>query len=162
MQKYNFRLSALNDVISRAFSSAKIPSRLEPSDLDRSDGKRPDGVTMVPWKFGKPLVWDATCPDTLAPSYRTMATINTGAVAAAAEVRKEAKYSCLDRGHSFTPVAIETLGAIGPKSLAFLKDLGRRIRQQTGESKALPYLLQRLSVAVQRGNSASVLGSLGE
>ena len=48
--------------------------RLEPSGLDRSDGKRPDGkrpdgVTMVPWKSGKPLVWDVTCPGTLAPSY---------------------------------------------------------------------------------------------
>ena len=56
--------------------------------MDRSDGKRPDGVTMVPWKSGKPLVWDATCPDTLAPSYRGMATSSTGAVAAAAEDRK--------------------------------------------------------------------------
>ena len=44
----HFRHSAVNDVISRAFTSAKIPSRLEPSGLDRSDGKRPDGVTMVP------------------------------------------------------------------------------------------------------------------
>ena len=50
---------------------------------------------MVPWKQGKPLVWDATCPDTLAPSYRDMASIRTGAVAAAAEERKVAKYMAL-------------------------------------------------------------------
>ena len=136
-----FRHSAINDILSRAFSSAKIPSRLGPTGLDCDDGKRPDGMTMVPWKFGKPLVWDATCPDTLAPSYHAMA---TGAVAAA----EEWKYSYLDHGHSFTPVAIETRGANGPKSLVFLKDLCRR--QQTGEAKSFPYLLQRLSVAVQR------------
>ena len=81
--------------------------------LLHSDGKRPDGVTMVPWKQGKPLVCDATCPDTLAPSYRDMASIRTGAVAAAAEERKVAKYMALGHSHSFTPVAIETLGAIG-------------------------------------------------
>lgn len=156
----HFRHSAVNDVISRAFSSAKIPSRLEPSGLDRSDGKRPDGVTMVPWKFGKPLVWDATCPDTLAPSYRGLATSNTGAVAAAAEERKEAKYANLSRGHSFIPIAIETLGAFGPKTLVFLKDLGRRIQYQSNEPKSLTYMLQRLSVAVQRGNSASIMGTM--
>ena len=27
------------------------------------------GVSIVPWKSGKLLVWDATCPDTFAPSY---------------------------------------------------------------------------------------------
>ena len=70
--------------------------------------------------------------------------------------RKQAKYANLSQGYSFTPVAIETLGAIGPKSLAFLKDLGRRIFQQSGESKATPYLLQRISVAVQQGNSAAI------
>ena len=84
------RHAAINDILYRALSSAKNPSRLEPSGLLRSDGKRPDGVTMVPWKQGKPLVWDATCPDTLAPSYRDMASIRTGAVAAAAEERKVA------------------------------------------------------------------------
>ena len=61
----------------------------------------------------------------------------------------------------FSPIAIETLGAIGPKSLALLKDLGRRIRSELGEPKSTEYLLQRLSVAVQRGNSISVLASTG-
>ena len=59
------------------------------------------------------------------------------------------------------PIAIESLGAIGPQSLAFLKDLGSRIRQQTGEERAGHYLLQQLSVAVQRGNSVSIRGSIG-
>ena len=154
---HHHRYAAINDILYRALSSAKIPSRLEPSGLLRSDGKRPDGVTMVPWKQGKPLVWDVTCPDTLAPSYRDMAFIRTGAVAAAAEERKVAKYMALGRSHSFTPVAIETLGAIGPKSLAFIRDLGYRMKQRTGEERALKYLLQRLSVAIQRGNSASAI-----
>ena len=119
---------------------------------------------MVPWNQGKPLVWDATCPDTLAPSYRDMASIRTGAVAAAAEERKVAKWPwvvAIVSLHSFTPVAIETLGAIGPKSLAFIRDLGYRMKQRNGEERALTYLLQRLSVAIQRGNSASAMGSIG-
>lgn len=44
--------------------------------------------------------------------------------------------------------------------MAFLKDLGRRLTRVTGEQKSTAYLLQRLSVAVQRGNTASVLGTM--
>ena len=58
------------------------------------------------------------------------------------------------------PIAFETLGAIGPKSLALLKDLGRCIRSELGELKSTEYLLQRLSVAVQRVPApAAVSGS---
>ena len=46
------------------------------------------------------------------------------------------------------------------ESLAFVKELGHRVRQCSGEVKATAYLLQRLSVAVQRGNAVSVLGTV--
>ena len=58
-------------------------------------------------------------------------------------------------------MAIETLGAIGKKSLAYLKQPSQKVGQHTGELKARAYLLQRLSVAVQRGNAVSVVGSVG-
>ena len=61
--------------------------------------------------------------------------------------------------NNHTPIAIESLGACGPLTLEFLRDLGNRIRQATGEESSFMYLLQRLSVAVQRGNAASVLGT---
>ena len=64
-------------------------------------------------------------------------------------------------GYSFAPIAIETFGAMGKNTLSFLKELGHRVRRCTGEVKAKAFLLQRLSVAVQRGNTASVLGSVG-
>jgi len=60
-------------------------------------------------------VWDVTCPDTLARSYHHQATIRAGAVADLAEERKTDKYSSLGAGYSFTPVAIETLGAMGKR-----------------------------------------------
>ena len=157
----HYRHAALNDIVHRALTSAHIPSRLEPSGIFHSDGKRPDGITMVPWESGKLLVWDATCPDTFAPSYTAWATSEPGAVAALAEEKKRDKYAHLDPSHSFTPVAVETSGAIGPQSLAFLKDLGRRLRQVTGEDRAFSHLLQRVAVAVQRGNAASVMGTTG-
>ena len=52
------------------------------------------------------------------------------------------------------------MGAVGPKSMALLQDVGRRIAEETGELRARDFLFQRLSMAVQRGNCASVLGMI--
>jgi hypothetical protein len=46
-----------------------VNSTLEPNGLSRDYGKRPDGMTLVPWIKGQPLVWDVTVVDTLADSY---------------------------------------------------------------------------------------------
>ena len=78
-------------------ASASIPSVLEPSGIYRSDGKRPDGMTLLPWSKGRSLLWDFTCPDTLAPSHLTSTCISAGAAALKAERRKEVKYN--DRGY---------------------------------------------------------------
>ena len=103
---------AINDIVHKALTTAQVPSRLEPSGLTHTDGKHPDGVTIIPWKNGKPLVWDATCPDPLALSYRSQATSSAGAVADLAEGRKAVKYSSLGLGYTFAPIAIETFGAM--------------------------------------------------
>src|SRR6218665_2648646 len=62
------RHSAINDIIHRTLSNAGIPSIKEPPGLLRTDGRRPDGLTMIPWYAGRHLVWDATVVDTLASS----------------------------------------------------------------------------------------------
>ena len=41
----------------------------EPNGLSRLDGKRPDGLTLMPWQSGKPLTWEVTVVSTLAGSY---------------------------------------------------------------------------------------------
>ena len=153
------RHAALNDIVHRALTAAHITSRLEPSGIFRSDGKRPDGITVVPWKGGRLLVWDATCPDTFTTSYLPSAASDVGEVAAAAEERKRRKYSLLDQGHSFVPVAIETAGVFGPETMDFMWELGSHLQLASADRNSFTYLIQRLSVAVQRGNAASVLGS---
>ena len=153
------RHAAMNEIIHRALTSACVPARLEPPGLLRNDGKRPDGVSVVPWKSGRLLVWDATCADTFAPSYRSLAVYAAGDVAARVESLKEEKYTDLLHSYDFVPIAVETSGVFGPRTLSFLKELGRRLRRQTGEKKATTYLFQRLSLAVQRGNAISILGT---
>ena len=95
----HYRHAAINEIICRSLTSVNVPSLLEPSGLFRSDGKRPDRVTVTPWSSGKPLVWDATCPDTFAWSHRSLAVLVAGKVAAKAEEHKERKYSDLMSSH---------------------------------------------------------------
>ena len=64
------RHGALNDVIHCALLSSQVPTCLEPVGLSRSDGKRPDGATLVSWKSRKPLIWDVTCVDMLAGTWQ--------------------------------------------------------------------------------------------
>src|SRR6218665_1069847 len=60
------RHSTINDIIHRSLSKAEIPSIKEPPGLLRTDGRRPDGLTMIPWHAGRHLVWDVTVVDALA------------------------------------------------------------------------------------------------
>ena len=116
------RHGAVNNVVRRSLEAAKIPACLEPSDIYRSDGKHPDRTSIVPWKSGRVLVWDITCPDTLALSYVALATREAGAVAAEMNQRKREKYAHLDPSHFYVPIAVETLGAIGPEAGHFFRD----------------------------------------
>ena len=114
----------------------------------------------MPWKTGRVLVWDVTCPDTYAPSHISVATRGAGAVAAQAEQRKRLKYAELEAIHHFVPVAIETSGVCGPEALQFLHELGHRLKAETREPRSLQFLFQRISVTIQRGNAAAVLGTI--
>ena len=89
--------AAINTNVKMSLARAQIPSVLEPVGLCRSDGKRPDGVTITSWQAGRTLVWDVTCPDTYAVSHVVLATREVGAVATSAEVKKSNKYEELAR-----------------------------------------------------------------
>ena len=74
-------------------------------------------------------MWDATCPDTFAPSYFAIAAQQFRTVAQQAEDKKILIYKHLDSCHVFTLVAIKMSGAFGPRTTNFLKELGHWLRQ---------------------------------
>jgi hypothetical protein len=86
--------------------------------------------------------------------------LNPGAVANDAESRKASKYRSLSATYTFTPVAVETLGPLGDEASKFFRDIGNRIATATSEQRSHQFLMQRLSVAIQRGNAACVLGTV--
>ena len=80
---------------------------------------KPDGLTLIPWRAGRSLVWDATVADTLAASY--LAT-TAGAAAEAAATRKQEKYQELSNVHVFIPLALETVGRINNTGMDFISE----------------------------------------
>ena len=75
---------------------------------------------------------------------------------ALAEWKKMTKYKTIAQTHQFRPIAMETSGVFGPDASATLCDLASRIKDASSEQNSKAYLFQ--TVAVQRGNAASVLG----
>jgi len=156
------RHNELNNLLCRAFISSGTLATREPHSLCTRDGKRPDGVTQVPWKRGRCLAWDATCPDTYAQSHIQASSVQAGSAATVAELAKSQKYSDIIAGVDFVPFAIETSGVWGEKARDLVKEVGRRIKEGTHEPRSTTFLRQRLSVAVQRGNAFCILGTFRE
>ena len=135
-----------NIIIKRSLAAAQIPSMLEPTGLCKSDGRRPDGVTIIPWKTGRTLVWDVTCTDTYA--HVAHATREARTVAALAE-EKKAKYLDLAQTHHFVAVVVETTSIIGTDALDFFADIGSRARAVSNEVQSRSFILQQVTVALQ-------------
>jgi len=153
------RHHVLNDLVWRALSRADVPSVKEPDGLLRSDGKRPDGLTQIPWQGGRCMTWDVTVTDTLAESYLASTSTVAGGAAEGAASRKEAKYQALASTHNFIPLAFETLGPINSKGMSFFSELGHRLTACTGDKRETAFLFQRVSVAIQRFNAICFHGS---
>jgi len=136
----------LNDLIHRALIRAETPTVKEPQGLSRDNGKRPDGLTLVPWQSGRSATWDVTAAYTLATSYVSQNALQAGSVASA---RKKTKYSTLSASRHVFSVAVETLGSLSDEAHSLIAEIGRRATLCTAD--------QREYVPVPtyfRGNSA--------
>src|SRR6218665_752815 len=115
---------------------ADIPNSKEPPGLLRTNGKRPDGATLVPWSKGKYTTWDCTSIHTCAASYIPLTSATAGSAAELAASRKVTKYADFPATHNFVPIAIESLGPVNTAGLEFTKELGHRITVATGDPTA--------------------------
>ena len=154
------RHGQVNDLVKRALVQAKIPAILEPSNLSRKDGNKPDGLTLTTWKAGKCLIWDFTCADTLCQSYVKKCSKNVGAAAEDREKIKIDHYEELANNYLFVPIAVETFGTWGSHGYKLIKEIGKKVMEVTGERRSTFFLTQSISMAIQRGNASCVLGTL--
>jgi len=144
------RHAKLNELICMSLVRAGIPATKEPTDLSRTDGKRPDDLKLIPWWMGRALFLDATVADTLAASYLPSLLVAAAATAEQAADRKCAKYDVLSKTYHFLPVACETLGLINNSGHLFIAELGRCLSRLTGDMRKTSHLYQRISITIQR------------
>jgi hypothetical protein len=83
------RHTEINSIINRSFTSIHVNSTLELNGPSRDNGKRTDGMTLVP------LVWGFTIVDTLAVYYVLKSSEVSGFAAEMACKRKHSKYSSI-------------------------------------------------------------------
>ena len=156
------RHATLNSLIEQTLGSLDMPSMLKPRELYQTDGKRPDGVTMIPWEMGKELVWDVTVVDALAPSRLNQGSLcNPGTTATEAEARKIETYcEVIDNGYIFHSVALEVQGSLGESCEIFITRLCEMLCRSHDDQRAGSFLKPRISMALQIGNAACVLGTV--
>jgi hypothetical protein len=116
-------------------------------------------MTMIPWRLGRCLVWDVTVADTVAATHLPLTSLSPGAAAEAASVRKISKYTDLSADYLFLPLAFETLGPISHDALIFIKELGRHLSVVSGDTRERSFLLQRISMTLQRFNAIAFRGT---
>jgi hypothetical protein len=147
------RHTEINSIIKLSLTSIHVNSTLEPNGLSRDDGKCPDGMTLVPWIKGQPLVCDVTVVDTLADNYVLKTSEVSGFAAEMACKRKHSKYSSIiSSNYIFKGLAFETLGPWYKETIDFINVIGDRLIAESGASKSKKFLFERISLAIQRGN----------
>ena len=86
-----------------------------------------------------------------------------GTTATEAEPRKIEKYcELLDNGYLFQPVTLEVHGSSGESSEIFITRLGKMLCRSHDDHRNGSVLKQRISMALQIGNAASVLVTVSD
>ena len=99
------------------------------------------------------MAWDVKVPDTHAESHIDQ----TASLAAnKTEANKIVKYVVLS--HVF-PSSVETAGTWNQSAIELIQEIIRRITAVTEDTRETVFLLQRLSIAVQRVNVVAFLAT---
>ena len=117
------RHQSANENFHRALVSGGIPEVLEPVGVAREDGKRPYGMSLIPWEEGRPaLSYGILLVVTLWLSAIETKLLWPRRGCGTAESLKIRKYSSLTSTYSFAPICIETMGAWGEGEGYYQKD----------------------------------------
>ncbi|GAV08577.1 hypothetical protein RvY_18243 [Ramazzottius varieornatus] len=135
-------------MIHRALTSCQVHNIREPNGLLRDDGRRPDGLKLVPWCQGKALAWDVTVVDTLAQTYLQGSTERVGFAANQAEEKKQSKYVELEGRYLFCAVGFETFGVFGKGARDLIQKIGKKIMDRTAEHPTVQAMIPLFSGVV--------------
>jgi hypothetical protein len=67
--------------------------------------------------------------------------------------------SIISSNYIFKGLAFENLGPWCKETIDFINVIGDRLIAESGDSKSKKFLFERISLAIQRGNAASIRGT---
>ena len=97
--------------------------------------------------------------NTLANSHLNRAVIGPGVVAPDAECRKQLKYENISQTHCSFPWLLRRSALSAKKRLLSWKISADTLLHRQKELRSFEFLMQHVSVVIQRGNAACVLGT---
>ena len=104
----------------------------------------------------KNVNWDVIVTDAIAEYYLHLSAACAGSAAEGAASRKETKWAALDHSYNFIPLAFETYRPINNKGIKFFQELGRRLSTISDDPRESAFLLQRISITLQRFNAIAL------
>ena len=114
---------------------------------------------MAAWES---RIWDVTIPDTLANSHLPRAFAVSGVAAEDASLRKISKYTGVRQRYDFVAIAAESLGPINKDGSILFREIGKCLTTISGDPLETSFLLQCISVTLQRYIAVAFRGSFQE
>ena len=96
----------------------------------------------------------------MASSYLHLTSKEAGGAANQACVKKEKLYEEICKNNNFLAFAVETFGSFSEEAKLFVKRLGPILNTKSGNKRAKSFFVNKISLAIQRGNVAAILGTI--
>jgi hypothetical protein len=158
------RHNHLRDALYRTAVGAALGPTREGRFLLPGNDRRPADLFLPNWTGGRDSALDVTVTHPLRPTVVERAAAEPGYAAEAAFKRKMADSAedCLREGIVFLPLAVESLGGWHPVAIQQGDKLASALARHTGEEERVAnrHFWQRMSVLLQKGNTALILNRM--
>ena len=155
------RHNQIRDNVYREAQHASLNPTKEMPGLILNSQSRPADIYVANWIDGRKTAFDVSV---VSPTQEAILHRAADSAGAAIEMRKASKFrthfnNCREQGISFQPLVVETFGGWDKDATKFLKEMARQAARRWGTNDAIEikHFFQRLSVALQRGNSALLI-----
>jgi len=159
-----YRHDAVRNAIFQVSQASGLSASLEVPPLLAGCSKRPADIFLRDFSHGKNLALDVTVSNTMQNTNLSKACVETGFHATDAADRKRQAFHKVAPNSTFIllPLSFETLGGMTQETEDFLTRLAGfwAARQCMSNAEAVGKLFQRVSVALQRGNSEMIIKHL--
>ena len=154
------RHDRIRDKIFREAQQASLNPQKEMPGLIPGSLSRPADIYVENWVDGRKVAFDVSVTS---PTQEAVLVQAAHRPAAAIDARKSAKIrahatNCRNQGIFFQPLVVETFGGWDKDAVSFLKAMAGQGARRWGKDHAqeIKFLFQRLSITLQRGNSALI------